>query len=93
MKMVFSCRLEQFRNWCRPKRQAFSWFSLKENHSSRSLSDHSNCETALKREPPCELEQPRRVLLRGDLPELTVASDLVRRRKLSAVEEVEGFYS
>ena len=39
--------IEQFRNWCRPKRQAFSWFSLKENHISRSFSVHSNCETAL----------------------------------------------
>jgi hypothetical protein len=44
----FSLPPEQFRNWCRSKRQAFSWFSPKENHSSRSLSDHSNCETALK---------------------------------------------
>ena len=40
-------RLEQFRNWCRPKQQAFSRFFPKENHPSRSLSDHSNCETAL----------------------------------------------
>ena len=40
--------LEQFRNWCRPKQQAFSWFSPRENHPSRSLSDHSNCETALE---------------------------------------------
>ena len=39
--------LQQFRNWCRPKRQAFSWFSPKENHTSRSFSVHSNCETAL----------------------------------------------
>jgi len=39
--------LEQFRNWCRPERQAFSWFSSKENHTSPSLSGHSNCETAL----------------------------------------------
>jgi hypothetical protein len=37
----------QFRNWCRPKRQSSSWFSLKENHSSRPLPEHSNCETAL----------------------------------------------
>src|ERR1700691_3783860 len=29
------------------KRQAFSWFSSKENHTSRSFSVHSNCETAL----------------------------------------------
>ena len=36
--------LEQFRNWCRPKLQAFSWFSPKENHTSRSFSVHSNCE-------------------------------------------------
>ena len=27
--------------------RTYSWFSLKENHSSRSLSGHSNCETAL----------------------------------------------
>jgi hypothetical protein len=36
--------LELFRNWCRPERYAFSWFSSKENHTSRSLSGHSNCE-------------------------------------------------
>src|SRR5271156_3681436 len=41
--------LEQFRNGCKPQRQASSWFSLKGNHSSRSLPGHSNCETALKR--------------------------------------------
>jgi sortase A len=41
-------QLEEFRNWCKPKRQGLSWFSLKENHSSRSLPDHSNCETALE---------------------------------------------
>jgi hypothetical protein len=40
--------LEQFRNWCRPKPPAFTWFSLKENHSSLLLPDHSNCENALK---------------------------------------------
>jgi len=28
---------------------AFSWFSSKENHTSQSLSGHSNCETALER--------------------------------------------
>ena len=39
--------VEQFRNWCRPKRQAFSWFSPKENHTSRSLSGHRNCKTLL----------------------------------------------
>jgi hypothetical protein len=27
--------------------KSLSWFSLKENHSSRTLTDHSNCETAL----------------------------------------------
>jgi hypothetical protein len=27
----------------------YSWFSSKENHTSRSLSGHSNCETALER--------------------------------------------
>jgi hypothetical protein len=40
-------RLQRFRNWCRPKPKTFSWFSPKENHSSRSLSGHSNWETAL----------------------------------------------
>jgi hypothetical protein len=29
------------------KHSAFSWFSPKENHTSRSLPGHSNCETAL----------------------------------------------
>jgi hypothetical protein len=29
---------KQFRNGCRPKRRAFSWFSPKENHTSRLLS-------------------------------------------------------
>ncbi len=45
-KQLFSM-FKQFRNWCRSKRQAVSWFSLKENHTSRSLSGRSNCETAL----------------------------------------------
>jgi hypothetical protein len=40
--------LKRFRNWCRPKRNSLSWFSLKENHSSRTFWDHSNCETALE---------------------------------------------
>src|ERR1700722_18818182 len=40
---------KQFRNGRKSKLQAFSWFSPRENHSSRSLSDHSNCETALRR--------------------------------------------
>ncbi len=40
-------QLKQFRNWCRPKPPAFTWFSLKENHSSLLLPDHSNCENAL----------------------------------------------
>jgi mono/diheme cytochrome c family protein len=43
-----SVALWQYRNWCRPKLQAFSWFSSEENHTSRSPSGHSNCETALK---------------------------------------------
>jgi hypothetical protein len=30
-------RLELFRNWCRPKPCHLSWFSPKENHSSRPL--------------------------------------------------------
>ena len=29
--------LQRFRNWCGPKPKTFSWFSSKENHSSRSL--------------------------------------------------------
>jgi hypothetical protein len=33
------------------KREAFLWFSLKQNHTSRSLSGHSNCETALGERP------------------------------------------
>src|SRR5580658_8139730 len=41
------CAVKRFRNWFRPKPRVFSWFSPKENHSSRSLSGHSNCETAL----------------------------------------------
>src|ERR1700677_4731285 len=47
MGSVADLGVKRFRNWCRPKRQALSWFSLKENHSSRLLPDHSNCETAL----------------------------------------------
>jgi RND family efflux transporter MFP subunit len=43
----YTCELQRFRNWCRPKARTFSWFSPKENHSSRSLSGHGNCETAL----------------------------------------------
>src|SRR5271168_2372276 len=44
-------RFSQLVTRCRKsgERQAFSWFSPKENHSSRSLSGHSNCETALNR--------------------------------------------
>jgi hypothetical protein len=45
-----------FRNWCKAKRQALSWFSLKENHSSRSLTDHSHCETALVLAPKAKLQ-------------------------------------
>ncbi len=41
---------QRFRNWCRTKPRTFSWFSPKENHSSRPLWDHSNCETALEGE-------------------------------------------
>src|SRR6202012_377762 len=39
--------LKQFRNGCRPKPLLFSWFSPKENHTSRSFSDHSDYETGL----------------------------------------------
>ena len=45
---ILEIALEQFRNWRRPKRSAFSWFSPKENQTSRSLPCHRNCETALK---------------------------------------------
>src|SRR5580658_9498164 len=45
------CAVKRFRNWFRPKPRVFSWFSPKENHSSRSLSGHSNCETALRFSP------------------------------------------
>src|ERR1700677_2209552 len=38
--------LKRFCSWCKPKSGTFRWFSLKENHSSRSLSGHSNCKTA-----------------------------------------------
>ena len=44
-----------FRDCCKRKRQALSWFSLKENHSSRSLPDHSDCETAPVLEPKGKL--------------------------------------
>ena len=44
--------LQRFRNWCKPKPRTFSWFSPKENHSSRSLTGHSNCETAQMRQNP-----------------------------------------
>jgi hypothetical protein len=40
---------KQFRNCCRPKQQAFSWFSPNENHASPPLSGHRNCESALNR--------------------------------------------
>jgi hypothetical protein len=42
-------RCKHFRNWCRSKRLAFSWFSPKENHTSRPLSRHINCESAVSR--------------------------------------------
>jgi hypothetical protein len=44
-RLIVVLRLEQVRNWCGPKRAAFTWFSLREN--PRLLSDHRNCETAL----------------------------------------------
>jgi hypothetical protein len=46
-KKALQILLKRFRNWCRPKRNSLSWFSLKENHSSRTFWDHSNCKTAL----------------------------------------------
>jgi hypothetical protein len=36
------------------KRSAFSWFSAKKNHASRSLSGDSNCESALIASQPNE---------------------------------------
>src|SRR5580704_9029319 len=61
--MVSFC-LQRFR----PKPRTFSWFSLKENHSSRSLSGYRNCETALKRDfEACFKSMQCRMLLR-DLP-------------------------
>ncbi len=61
--------LEHFRglaaasNGCRPaspqraNQPAFTWFSLKENHTSLLLPDHSHCENALRhRAPESELD-------------------------------------
>jgi hypothetical protein len=45
--MEINRRLERFHSGCRPKRKTFSWFSPKENHTSRSLYGHGNCETTL----------------------------------------------
>src|ERR1700677_730519 len=42
-------KLQRLGNWWRPKPKSFSWFSSKENHSSRILTDQSNCETALEK--------------------------------------------
>jgi outer membrane protein insertion porin family len=39
--------LRQVRDWFRSKRLAFSWFSPKENHTSRLLPGHRNCEAVL----------------------------------------------
>ena len=36
------------RNCCGPKRSTFTWFFSRKNHTSRSLSDHGNCETAIR---------------------------------------------
>src|SRR5271154_4605787 len=46
-KVAHNCSQPVLRRRKSGERQAFSWFSPKENHSTRSLSDHSNCETAL----------------------------------------------
>ncbi len=46
-KVAHNCSRPGLRRRKSGERQAFSWFSPKENHTSRSLSDHSNCETAL----------------------------------------------
>jgi hypothetical protein len=40
--------LKRFHTWCRSNRQTFSWFSLRENHTSRYSGGHSGGETALK---------------------------------------------
>jgi hypothetical protein len=64
-------RLGRFRNWCRPKRRPFSWFSSKENHTSRSLSGHSNCETALERYGAPRSGVERRLSASGQLTEHT----------------------
>jgi hypothetical protein len=55
----------QFRNWCTPKPQFFSWFFLKENHSSPLLQEHGNCETAQGNRPPAAALPTQNVFLRS----------------------------
>ena len=50
-KVAHNCSRPVLRRTKSGERQVFSWFSPKENHSSRSFSVHSNCETALKTWP------------------------------------------
>jgi cytochrome c oxidase assembly factor CtaG/polyferredoxin len=59
---------KHFRNGCRPKPKTFTWFSLKENHTSLLLPDHSNCENAT--------ERPQRF----DLLHLPLLGSLLRAR-------------
>src|SRR5271170_7151719 len=48
-KVAHNCSRPVLRRRKSGGQQAFSWFSPKENHTSRSFSVHSNCETALAR--------------------------------------------
>ena len=70
---VDSRPVERFRNWCRPKSPRLTWFSARENHSSRFLLDHSNCETALSSQgwgwnaPESSSVLPRGIAIRKDL--------------------------
>ncbi len=75
----------QFRNWCRPKRLAFSWFSPKENHTSRSLSAHSNCETALV---PIPNRTPCRFRRQIPIPELRSTPFQPPRRSIDQSESL-----
>jgi hypothetical protein len=35
----------RFHNCCSPKQKVFTWFSLEENHTSRSIRSHGHGET------------------------------------------------
>jgi hypothetical protein len=58
-KVAHNCSRPVLRRRKSGDRQAFSWFSPKENHTSRSFSVHSNCETALVKDP-LEVERQHR---------------------------------